>query len=218
MSEIQRDTQPMKNNNSKRIKIPFSAQEDKIINNLVNMIGNKQWSFIAKFVAGRTAKQCRDRYTNYLKPGLSNIEWTEEEDKLLLKLYQEVGPKWSTMHEYFKNRNQISLKNRFLYLQKNNDCEKEDDILNSETVDSHHDRDVNDKNQNVTLKNSFLLNNQSTIAKKDQQEDEELINKIFNDTMNLGQENGIYDVDNMYEFDDNISSFTLFNDENDFYI
>lgn len=218
MSEIQRDTQPMKNNNSKRIKIPFSAQEDKIINNLVNMIGNKQWSFIAKFVAGRTAKQCRDRYTNYLKPGLSNIEWTEEEDKLLLKLYQEVGPKWSTMHEYFKNRNQISLKNRFLYLQKNNDCEKKDDILNSETVDSHHDRDVNDKNQNVTLKDSFLLNNQSTIAKKDQQEDEELINKIFNDTMNLGQENGIYDVDNMYEFDDNISSFTLFNDENDFYI
>lgn len=55
---------------------------------------------------------------NYLKPGLSNMEWTKSEDDLLLNLYRKFGSKWSIKSNYFNNRNQISLKNRTIFLHK----------------------------------------------------------------------------------------------------
>lgn len=108
----------------KRIRIPFTDEEDKIINNFVKLTGGKNWIFIAHFVPGRTAKQCRDRYTNYLKPGLINNEWTEKDDELLIELYSRYGSKWAIMNKYFQNRNQVSLKNRLVFLQNQNDPNK----------------------------------------------------------------------------------------------
>lgn len=72
---------------NKRQKKAFTAEEDQLINFIVKSLGNKHWDMIATFVKGRTAKLCRDRYMNYLKPGLTNIEWTQQEDNLLLELF-----------------------------------------------------------------------------------------------------------------------------------
>ena len=73
---------------SKRVRIPFSKEEDETIVRLTKTYG-KQWRLISNFVKGRTPKQCRDRYTNYLIPGFFNGEWSKDEDDLLIKLYEE---------------------------------------------------------------------------------------------------------------------------------
>lgn len=103
---------------NKKPKKAFTPVEDQQIIFFVNLLGTKKWSLISKYVNSRTAKQCRDRYMNYLKPGLSNMEWTKSEDDLLLNLYRKFGSKWSIKSNYFNNRNQISLKNRTIFLHK----------------------------------------------------------------------------------------------------
>jgi len=40
-------------------------------------------------VPGRTDLQCRERYTDILKPSLSHQPWTQEENERLLQLCQE---------------------------------------------------------------------------------------------------------------------------------
>lgn len=103
---------------NKRPKRAFTPVEDQQIIFFVNLLGTKKWPLISKYINGRTAKQCRDRYMNYLKPGLSNKEWTKNEDDLLLDLYRKFGSKWSIISNFFNNRNQISLKNRTIFLHK----------------------------------------------------------------------------------------------------
>ena len=48
-------------------------------------------------------------------PGYFNGEWSTEEDENLFKKYQELGPKWTIIQKYFKNRSPNSLKNRWNY-------------------------------------------------------------------------------------------------------
>ncbi|OHT03837.1 r2r3-MYB transcription factor [Tritrichomonas foetus] len=101
-----------------RRKLKFTEEEDEQIRNLVNAIGPKNWEFMANFIPGRSGKQIRDRYTNYLAPGIAHTEWTTDEDSLLLEKYEALGSKWSEMTQFFNGRNSNSLKNRFKYLTK----------------------------------------------------------------------------------------------------
>lgn len=43
----------------------------------------------------------------------NSIPWTEEEDKLLFRLYKEKGSVWSTISKSFSGRSENNLKNRF---------------------------------------------------------------------------------------------------------
>lgn len=93
----------------------FSAEEDEILSEMVEKFGPKKWNRIAQYLPFRTARQCRDRYCNYLAPGFFNGEWLQEEDDLLYEKYKEIGPKWAQMKAFFKNRSPNSLKNRWNY-------------------------------------------------------------------------------------------------------
>ena len=68
-----------------------------------------------KWVPGRTGRQCRDRYQNYLIPGFFNGQWSKEEDDLLMIKYHEFGSKWSKMAQFFNQRSANALKNRWNY-------------------------------------------------------------------------------------------------------
>ena len=87
---------------NKKSRVPFSPEEDEKIRELAEKHGTRQWSLIASFLAGRTPKQCRDRYANYLVPGFVKGEWSNEEDQLLTKLYTQYGPKWSVIQKSFQ--------------------------------------------------------------------------------------------------------------------
>jgi hypothetical protein len=53
---------------------------------------NLQYIDIAsKLCNGRTAKQCRDRYKNYLRNGIKKGGWTVEESELIKDMYATFG-------------------------------------------------------------------------------------------------------------------------------
>lgn len=82
---------------------------------IVNHLGPKNWTVISSFMPGRTAKQCRDRYSNYLAPGIINSKWTDEEDALLYQIYNKLGNCWSNIQKFFPLRSANSIKNRYKY-------------------------------------------------------------------------------------------------------
>lgn len=105
----------LKFTNAKTSRVMFTKDEDEKIKLLVKKFGTRHWDLIAHFMERRTAKQCRDRYSNYLIPGYFQGEWSKEEDDLLIRLYKEVGPKWSVLQRYFPNRGANNIKNRWHY-------------------------------------------------------------------------------------------------------
>ena len=103
------------NHDQKAPRIKFTPEEDEQLKRLVEKIGCRQWNKIAEFMPGRNGRQCRDRYQNYLSPGFRNGHWTKEEDETILNKFQEMGPQWSKMTEFFKKRNANAIKNRWYY-------------------------------------------------------------------------------------------------------
>lgn len=93
----------------------FTDKEDIILKSAVKIFGTTNWKIIASMVPGRTPRQCRDRYTNYLAPGLVRLEWSEEEDKLLAEKYILFGPQWTKIRQYFPTRSANDIKNRYNY-------------------------------------------------------------------------------------------------------
>ncbi len=41
------------------------------------------------------------------------MKWTENEDQLIIKLYNEFGPRWSTISHILLGRSENMVKNRF---------------------------------------------------------------------------------------------------------
>lgn len=93
----------------------FSKEEDELLKKTVKIFGAKNWRLIASFIPGRNQKQCRDRYSNYLAPGICHTVWSDEEDKLLVEKYIKHGRKWSFLKTFFPNRTSNDIKNRFNY-------------------------------------------------------------------------------------------------------
>lgn len=98
---------------SETCRVPFTHEEDEKLKELTEKYGTYNWIIISSFMNGRTSKQCRDRYCNYLKPEFFGGQWSNEEDDLLAKLYAKHGPKWAIIKKSFPYRSQNSLKNRW---------------------------------------------------------------------------------------------------------
>ena len=97
-------------------KRPFTKAEDEILQKLVQQSEIPDWSQIAKQIPGRNSRQCRERWQNYIDPSINQQQWTEDEDKLLLKKYQELGPSWSMISRFFNGRTGNTVRNRYLKL------------------------------------------------------------------------------------------------------
>jgi len=71
------------------------------------------WINIAKGVLGRSAKQCRERYTLNLDPNIKREKFTLEEDDVLLLAYARLGSKWSKIKMELPGRTENMVKTRF---------------------------------------------------------------------------------------------------------
>ena len=100
----------------KSSKSRFSEEEDKILKEVVQQNGACAWGRIALKLPGRSARQCRDRWVNYLNPTLTDKEWTEEEDKLLLNSFNQFGTHWKEISLLFKGRSLNCIRNRLFKL------------------------------------------------------------------------------------------------------
>jgi hypothetical protein len=80
--------------------------------------GTSDWALIASIMEGKNIRQCKERWTNYLSPGLNVEAWTHEDDLLLVRKYMELGNKWVKIAKFFPNRTDSMVKNRFNKLQR----------------------------------------------------------------------------------------------------
>ncbi|OHS94338.1 hypothetical protein TRFO_11196 [Tritrichomonas foetus] len=94
----------------------FTPQEDATLKKLVNELGCTKWSEIASKLLNRTGRQCRERWKNYLAPGIENGPWTIEEDSILIQKVGEFGTIWSKIVKFFPGRTDVNLKNRWVTL------------------------------------------------------------------------------------------------------
>lgn len=115
-------------------KVKFTKNEDAKLKYLVEKYTTKDWKLIASFLPPRTARQCRERWTNYINPELTQRPWTKEEDKVLIDLHQQIGNHWKIMEEFLPQRSKNNIKIRWNFLNRLVKNEKIIDIIeNNET-------------------------------------------------------------------------------------
>lgn len=59
-----------------RVKGPWSPEEDAVLSQLVSKFGARNWSLIARGIAGRSGKSCRLRWCNQLDPAVKRKPFT----------------------------------------------------------------------------------------------------------------------------------------------
>jgi len=127
---LQKYLSPSSTNANKK-RSQFTSQEDEKLKQLVKKYGDNNWVSVANEMGDRNVRQCRERWRHYLTPDVCNSEWSIEEDNLLKAKYAIFGPKWVQITEFFKNRTDISIKNRWIVLMRKgffNNEEKKSEI------------------------------------------------------------------------------------------
>ncbi|MDR0631038.1 MAG: hypothetical protein LBF66_00470 [Holosporales bacterium] len=92
----------------------FSREEDDLLRQLVGRYGLNDWAAIAQQMPNRDPRQCRCRWKHYLSGGPATRPWTPEEDYLLISKMREWGPRWVKLAQFFPDRTDLQLKNRWL--------------------------------------------------------------------------------------------------------
>jgi hypothetical protein len=101
---------------SKTPKMRWTSEEDRLLVESVELHGTADWSLVARDLAHRNGKQCRERWMNQLNPGLKLEVWTAEEDRTLIGLALVHGHQWALIAHFLNGRSVTSTKNRFSYL------------------------------------------------------------------------------------------------------
>jgi hypothetical protein len=88
-------------------------EEDMKLRGLVHSFGTKNWEEIARFMPSRSARQCRDRFKNYLGDFIVTNPWTSQEDAVVIRQYHLIGPKWVEIGKMLSGRSGNNVKNRW---------------------------------------------------------------------------------------------------------
>mmetsp|Transcript_12107 Transcript_12107/g.19712 ORF Transcript_12107/g.19712 Transcript_12107/m.19712 type:complete len:171 (-) Transcript_12107:2016-2528(-) len=115
-----------------RKRKPWTNDEDTLleqVSNELSVLVNRggepttrvPWYKVAQHFDERTAKQCRDRFTNRIQNRCNTCKkaWTKSEDELLLSLQDEYKNRWVKIATYFPGRNDNMVKSRFRLLNEN---------------------------------------------------------------------------------------------------
>ncbi|OHS98691.1 hypothetical protein TRFO_34847 [Tritrichomonas foetus] len=194
------------------LKNKFSREEDKVLISKVEaqLANGKEadWRTISKFFVNKTARQCRDRWNNYLNPRLTTEEWTVEDDECLLEKYAECGPRWKLFTQVFANRSINNIRNRcmkLLRLQKfsvNSYKHSSGHKLHrkASSEDSDHSNYVisesNSENSCELLKESSENENNEINIKCSNQKQNEIYYSSFSD-LNVSSKSGKYNGENI---------------------
>ncbi|GBG31608.1 Transcription factor MYB3R-4 [Hondaea fermentalgiana] len=95
------------------VKGMWRKEEDDLLLELMSTSKPKNWADVAQKIPGRTAKQCRERWSLNLDPCINRGAWTQAEDELLLKLHTKLGNRWAEIKRHLKGRTENGVKTRF---------------------------------------------------------------------------------------------------------
>ncbi|KAG6475028.1 hypothetical protein ZIOFF_064245 [Zingiber officinale] len=86
-------------------KGPWTAMEDKLLIDHVNLHGEGRWSSISKLTGlRRSGKSCRLRWVNYLRPDLKRGNITPEEEDIILELHAAWGNRYLDCNSHFGDK------------------------------------------------------------------------------------------------------------------
>jgi hypothetical protein len=93
----------------------FTLEEDIRLAALVQDEADPDWGIVASAMPGRTARQCRMRWMNNLRPGRITTPLTAAEDEYLLQQVALRGQRWKQLSSLptFEGRTPEWLKNRW---------------------------------------------------------------------------------------------------------
>jgi hypothetical protein len=104
---------PSKTHKQTVARRPFQPAEDALLLQILQTREFLNWDLVAQQFSGRTARQCRERWMNYLSPRVRTGQWTREEDERLVALVSEYGRSWSVLSRLFDGRSDNDVKNRW---------------------------------------------------------------------------------------------------------
>ena len=135
----------------------FTRSDDLKLIELVGQFG-KRWRSISQCIPGKTSRQCRERYNNYICPDSCIIVWTDEEDQLLLKKYEQFGPQWSIILTFFSNRNVNQIKSRcFKLISKQRQRAKKENVKKANSKENYYFHERISKQNEESFRNIPLI-------------------------------------------------------------
>ena len=104
---------PLGKFNHKHRKIRFTPEQDAVLKSLVDDNPMPNWNEIAKSIPGKSPKQCRERYQNFLSPELIKQPWNPMDDARLYHCFHYYGSNWAKIAQLFPGRTNNDVKNRY---------------------------------------------------------------------------------------------------------
>ena len=96
----------------------WSEEEDAFVLKVIAVSPKQpfvQWTDLAALLPGKSGKQIRDRWINYLNPSINHLPFSREDDLKLWHGHAELGKRWAEIGEKIFNstRSENHIKNRW---------------------------------------------------------------------------------------------------------